>query len=132
MKIAVLLGGIGYDSQKRTVSGILDRAILDRTNVYIFTCDGWKYGVPAKYEKGEYNIYNLPDFTQYDGVILNTDTIREPDIMQTIADRIGEAGIPCIDLNINTPWFMHVEMENRNGVEEIIRHLITQHTATRG
>lgn len=129
MKIAVLLGGIGYDSQKRTISGILDRAILDRTNVYIFTCDGWKYEVPAKYEKGEYNIYNLPDFTQYDGVILNTDTIREPDIMQAIADRIGEAGIPCIDLNINTPGVMHVEMENRNGVEEIVRHLITKHNA---
>ena len=129
MKIAVLLGGIGYDSQKRTVSGILDRAILDRTNVYIFTCDGWKYEVPAKYEKGEYNIYNLPDFTQYDGVILNTDTIREPDIMQAIAGRIGEAGIPCIDLNINTPGVIHVEMENRNGVEEIVRHLITQHNA---
>ncbi|MDE7428164.1 MAG: substrate-binding domain-containing protein [Lachnospiraceae bacterium] len=129
MKIAVLLGGIGYDSQKRTVSGILDRAILDRTNVYIFTCDGWKYEVPAKYEKGEYNIYNLPDFTKYDGVILNTDTIHEPDIVQEIADRINVAGVPCIDLNINTPWFVHVEMENRHGVEEIVRHLVTQHKA---
>lgn len=130
MKIAVLLGGIGYDSQKRTVSGILDRAILDRTNIYIFTCDGWKYEVPAKYEKGEYNIYNLPDFTKYDGVILNTDTIHEPDIVQDIAGRISVAGIPCIDLNINTPWFAHVEMENRDGVVEIVKHLITQHKAT--
>ena len=129
MKIVVLLGGIGYDSQKRTVSGILDRAILDRANVYIFTCDGWKYEVPAKYEKGEYNIYNLPDFTKYDGVILNTDTIHEPDIVQEIAGRINEAGVPCIDLNINTPWFVHVEMENRHGVEEIVKHLITQHKA---
>ena len=129
MKIAVLLGGIGYDSQKRTVSGILDRAILDRTNVYVFTCDGWKYEVPAKYEKGEYNIYNLPDFTKYDGVILNTDTIHEPNIVQEIAGRINVAGIPCIDLNINTPGFVHVEMENRDGVEEIVRHLITQHNA---
>ena len=129
MKIAVLLGGISYDSQKRTINGILDKAILDRANIYIFTCDGWKYEVPAKYEKGEYNIYKLPDFTQYDGVILNTDTIHEPDIVKEIADRVSEAGIPCVDLNVDNPYFMHVEMENRNGVEEIVQHLITQHNA---
>ena len=52
MKIAVLLGGISYDSQKRTINGILDKAILDKVNVYIFTCDGWKYEIPSKYEKG--------------------------------------------------------------------------------
>lgn len=129
MKIAVLLGEISYDSQKRTINGILDKAILDMANVYIFTCDGWKNEVSAEYEKGEYNIYNLPDFTKYDGVILNTDTIREPDVVKRIADRINEAGIPCIDLNVHNLYFMHVEMENRNGVEEIMQHLITQHNA---
>lgn len=129
MKIAVLLGGISYDSQKRTIDGILDKAILDRSNVYIFTCDGWKYEIPSRYEKGEYSIYKLPDFTQYDGVIMNSDTIHEPDIVKEIADRIGDAGIPCVDLNTNNPYFMHVEMENRNGIEEIVEHLITKHNA---
>ncbi len=129
MKIAVLLGGISYDSQKRTINGILDKAILDKVNVYIFTCDGWKYEIPSKYEKGEYNVYKLPDFINYDGVILNTDTIHEPDIVQEITDRIVEAGIPCVDFNIKNPYFMHVEMENRNGIKEIVDHLIKQHSA---
>ena len=56
MRIAVLLGGVGYDSQRRTLSGILDRALLDGTSVYIFTCGGWKYELPSKYEEGEYSI----------------------------------------------------------------------------
>ena len=87
MKIAVLLGGISYDSQKRTINGILDKAILDKVNVYIFTCDGWKYEIPSKYEKGENNVY------------------------------------------LKTSYFMHVEMENRNGIKEIVDHLIKQHSA---
>ena len=62
MKIAVLLGGAGYDNQKRFINGILDTALADGTDVYIFTCDAWSYGARHKYEKGEYNIYNLPDF----------------------------------------------------------------------
>ena len=43
MNIAVLLGGVGLDAQKGTVKGILDNALPEGTNVYIFTCDGWKY-----------------------------------------------------------------------------------------
>ena len=113
MKIAVLLGGVGYDSQKRTINGILDRALIDRANIYIFTCVGWKYESPSKYAKGENNIYTLPDFRQYDGVIMNSDTIQDTAIVKQIEKGIEEAGIPCVDLNARNSRFMNVEMENR-------------------
>ena len=35
MNIAVLLGAVGFDSQKRTINGILDNALPEGTNVYI-------------------------------------------------------------------------------------------------
>lgn len=129
MRIAVLLGGVGYDSQRRTLSGILDRALLDGTSVYIFTCGGWKYELPSKYEEGEYSIYTLPDFTQYDGVILSSDTIHDVAVTEGIIRRIAEADVPCVELNGLKSIFMQVEMENRAGTEEIIRHLIVQHNA---
>ena len=40
MNIAVLMGGVGFDTQKRMINGILDSALPEGTNVYIFTCDG--------------------------------------------------------------------------------------------
>lgn len=131
MIIAVLLGGVGYDSQRRTLSGILDRALLDGTSVCIFTCGGWKYELPSKYEEGEYSIYTLPDFTQYDGVILGSDTIHDTAVTEGIIRRIAEADIPCVELNALQSLFMQVEMENRAGIEEIIRHLIVQHNANK-
>ena len=106
MKIAVLLGGVVYDSQKRTINGILDRALIDRANIYIFTCVGWKYESPSKYAKGENNIYTLPDFRQYDGVIMNSDTIQDTAIVKQIEKGIEEAGIPCVDLNARNSRFM--------------------------
>lgn len=129
MKIAIMLGGIGYDSQRRTINGVLDRALLDRANVFIFTCEGWKYEFPSEYEKGEYNIYTLPDFTQYDGVILNSDTIHDQNIVKEVMCKIMEAGIPCVDLNVHNHQAMIVEMENRIGIEGIILHLIKEHHA---
>ena len=41
MDIAVLMGGVGFDTQKRMINGILDSALPEGTNIYIFTCDGW-------------------------------------------------------------------------------------------
>ena len=55
-KIAVLLSGVGLENQNKAVNGILDSALQDEANVYIFTCDRWKYESRTIYEKGEYNI----------------------------------------------------------------------------
>lgn len=129
MKIAVLIGNVGFDSQRRTINGILDKALLDRAIVYVFICDGGHYEYSSEYGDGEYNIYTLPDFTQYDGVILSSDTIHDPEIVEQIVRRIREAGVPCVDMSADHPEFMHVEMENTIGITEITQHLITRHNA---
>lgn len=127
MKIAVLLGGVGYDSQKRMLNGILDGALLDGTEVYVFTSEGWGYGPHFKYEKGEYNIYNLPDFSFYDGVIVNSDTIHDSDIVNSCIRRIIDAGVPCISMNIKWDGAVCINLENRFGIRAIAEHLVQVH-----
>ncbi len=129
MRIAVLIGNVGFDSQKRVINGILDKALLDQTNVCVFICDGGHYEDLTNYSDGEYNIFKLPDFAQYDGVILSSDTIHDPEIVDYIVNKIKEADVPCVDLSANNPEFMHVEMENTIGITEITQHLITKHHA---
>ena len=36
MKIAVLIGGLRFDSQRRIMNGILEKAVFDGTDVFIF------------------------------------------------------------------------------------------------
>lgn len=129
MKIAVLIGNVGFDSQKRTINGILDKALLDRAYVHVFMCEGGHYEYSSDYGDGEYNIYTLPDFTKYDGVILSSDTIHDPEIVAYVVRKIKEAGVPCVDLSASNPDFMRVEMENTIGITEITQHLITRHNA---
>ena len=61
MKIAVLVAGIRFDSQRRILSGITERAAEDGANVYIFTCDSWTYST-TYHNKGETAIFDLPDY----------------------------------------------------------------------
>lgn len=129
MNIAVLLGGVGFDSQKRTINGILDHALPEGNNVYIFTCDGWNYVERFKYEEGEYNIFRLPDFTQYDGVIMNSDTIHDLKVTENIVDRIKKAKVPCVSLNQRGEGDVCVSMENKTGIQAIVEHLVCEHDA---
>lgn len=129
MNIAVLLGGVGFDSQKRIISGILDHALSEGDNIYIFTCDGWNYVSRFKYEEGEYNIYNLPDFTQYDGVIINSDTIHDLKIVEDLVNRIKQARVPCVSLNRKWEGAVCVKLENETGIRSIVNHLIKEHGA---
>lgn len=129
MNIAVLLGGVGFDSQKRTISGILENALPEGDNVYIFTCDGWNYESRFKYEEGEYNIFQLPDFTQYDGVIINSDTIHDLRIVEDIVKRIKLAGVSCVSLNRKWEDAVCVTLENETGIRAIVNHLAEKHGA---
>lgn len=127
MNIAVLMSGAGFDTQKRMINGILDSALPEGINVYIFTCDGWYYTSRFKYEKGEYNIYNLPDFAQYDGVITNLETIHDVKVRQALIDRIRQAGVPCVSMAVKTDGALNIWMENESGIHAIVGHLVEEH-----
>ena len=127
MNIAVLMGGVGFDTQKRMINGILDSALPEGTNVYIFTCDGWYYASRFKYKNGEYNIYNLPDFTKYDGVITNLETIHDVKIREALIDRIRKAGVPCVSMVVRIDGMINIWMENESGIHAIVEHLVEEH-----
>lgn len=126
-KIAVLIGGTGFYNQRRFINGILDAAQADGTEVYIFTCDAWGYGTRYKYEKGEYNIYNLPDFKQYDGIIIDTVTIHHLETVDNLKKRISESGVPCVSLNDKFDGAINITIENSSGTRAIAEHLINEH-----
>lgn len=130
MKIAVLVGGLRFDSQRRIMDGILERALEDDSNVYIFTCDSWTYST-VYYSQGETEVFSLPDFASYDGVIFHGDTVYDKSVINKVVDKIKQAGVPCISLNIKHPGMLYVGMENDSGVYEIVEHLNSVHGAER-
>lgn len=129
MKIIVLIGEVGFVSHKNFMNGILESALVDHNDVYLFTCEGWHSDRRKVNEKAEYKIFELPDFKEYDGVIVDLNTIHNSEICDKIVERICEAGIPCITINtpINAKNSITIHLENKIGLEEVIRHLVNEH-----
>ena len=56
MNIAVLFGEIGFISRSRIIDGIRFQAKEDKSNVFLFTCEGFAFQDLEEYILGEYNI----------------------------------------------------------------------------
>lgn len=128
MKIAVLMGGLRFDSQRRIIDGLCERAREDGGSVYAFTCDVWSYSASG-YKEGQLSIFNLPDFKSFDGVILHEDTFYEPKTIDKLVRRIRKSGIPCISLDNKYEGMQYIGIENFTGIYEITNHMINEHGA---
>ena len=128
VKIAVLLAEIGYDSQCRFLDGILKKALPDQSDVYIFTCDAEGYTARNKYESGEFIIYSLPDFSCFDAVIVNLDTIHSMSAVSDLTERLRASGKPCISINREIEGFVNILLDNYSGLWGVLDHLHTVHS----
>lgn len=130
MRIAVIVSGIRFDSQRKIIDGLMSRAKVDGTDVFIFSCDSWSF-YASEYGRGETEIYNLPDFTQFDGCIIHGDTINNDKVVERVVYKVREAGIPCVSLLIKFDGMINLGMENANGINRITTHLIKEHGVKR-
>jgi len=130
MDIAVLLAGLRFDSQQKIVSGVLNKALQDDANVYIFTCD-IETEATKGYDDGEHNVFSLVQLDAYDGVILHGDSIRRRDLVDKLVREINAVHLPAVSFNSKHSGFMCVESENFYGIYQLVHHLVKNHGVRR-
>ena len=72
MDIAVIIGEIAFVSRSKIMDGIVDAAKKNGDNIILFTCEGFIFHHLKDYSDGEYNIFTLPTFENFDGIIICT------------------------------------------------------------
>lgn len=127
MNIAILIGEIAYVSRGRILEGLLSRTKREGDNVVLFTCEGFHFNDIPEYILGEYRIFDLPELEEYDGVIVDLDTIGDKTVKERVYNKILEAGIPCVSFNQEIPDAEQICIENTNGFKHLIEHLIVEH-----
>lgn len=129
MKIAVLVGGIAYETQSRLLEGIRKYADEEKVSVFVFTCNGDIYR-QSEYGIGEFQILFLPDLTQYDGIVFARDTIQNEQIAAEITQKIMESGTPVVSIENHIPKMPVFYVDNREAMHDMVTHLIEVHGCT--
>ena len=95
-------------------------------DLYVFNSFG-NFSQDEKFNMGEYNIFHLPDLTEFDGVIIDVTNIREAEIRDMLVQKINAANIPAVSLVEEMPGMYFAGIDNYAAMGTIVEHLICQH-----
>ena len=95
-------------------------------NLYIFNSSA-NWSGDKKYNMGEYNIFNLPDFKDFDGVLLDLNNVKSDGVRENLLDRVRASGVPSIVIGNTYDGFYSVGVNNYDAMTCIMNHLYAEH-----
>ena len=104
-------------------------------NLFILRTDAYS-GYAAEHNRGEYNICRLPDYAEYDGIILDINSIfsadsgKYPQNLQIAARGAAASGKPVISIANQISGIYYVGIDNYDAMGSVIRHLHLHHGLT--
>lgn len=125
MKIAVLMNGIEHEAHRRLLKGMERYAKEHDVSIFVFTC--MNIHQESEYGMGEIQIFNLPDYAQYDGVIFVGNPIRYSRFGRDIMQQITQAHIPVVSIESRMEGMPVFYTDNRAAMRELVTHLIETH-----
>ncbi|MCM1528672.1 MAG: GGDEF domain-containing protein [Alistipes sp.] len=129
-KIAVIVAGIDESYQSSILRGIQSAAAECSFDFYVFASFTGMMNNEA-HDYGELNIFKLPDFRDFDGAILMTNTIDfQPDV-NNILEQIQSVGIPAVSIDNDVDGLFHIGIDNKTAMREITEHFINVHGFTK-
>lgn len=125
-KIGVVIGSVTHNFASRVCRTISIKAEEYGYDVYFFTTfnsqgDNLLYGV------GEQQIFSLPDYSQFDGIIFALDTLNISDRGEALVKKLKELSCPVVSLREPVEGFYNVRVDERVSMERMIRHFIDTH-----
>ena len=104
------------------------KRLEEPTNIYIVRSDGYSSFAP-EHNLGEYNIYRLPDYRDYDGIFLDINNIQGGDsdsytrgVLYAVR-AAAESGRPVISVANDIEGFRYVGIDNHSAMQSVIRYL---------
>lgn len=122
-QIAVVLGAINLDNQKKLLVGMEKAAKDFNANLFVFT----NYVGTRETEESimaSSQILRLPDFHTFDGVVLVPNTIHNPIALKTIMEDIKKLDKPVVSLDRKIEGISCVGIDSYAAEFEMVEHFI--------
>lgn len=109
-------------------SGILQKikeANLD-VNLYIFNSSA-NWSDDTLYNQGEYNIFNLPDLKDFDGIVLDVNNITNHSVRNVLVEQVRQSRVPAVVLGNYFEGLRSVAVDNYQAMQNVMEHLAGHH-----
>lgn len=122
--IAVFMGGLQFDAQRKLAEGIWKAAKEQGDNIFLFAAD---VSSGEQFNVGEFTIFDLPDIEKFDGIIFYSETIYDDFVRDKLISKIRDKKVPCVSINYDYPDMVNISDDNWNVMQEIVDGLVERH-----
>ena len=131
-KIAVLMASIDREYQQDFAAGLASAGLKLGMDVCIFNSQGHMNVAISTSEIGESMIYDLPDFSEFDGIISLPATMGNDFALKKVYKVLEPCrGKPHVSIDVPQPGAVTIRFDDKISVEEMTEHLIAEHNAKR-
>lgn len=111
-------------------SGIMDQFMKTgvKANLYVFNCNAGICG-DEMIASGKRQIYKLPDFKDFDGIIIELNNTTDRKLLDRIIAEINVSGVPAVAINGEFEGLYSVCTDNYHSFMNILNHLYYSHAS---
>ncbi|MBR0484396.1 MAG: GGDEF domain-containing protein [Oscillospiraceae bacterium] len=128
--IAVVVSTINEEYQNGILCGIRQFSSANGITLSHFVAYG-NTGEDAGHDAGEYNIFSLADFQQFDGIILLINTIQNLRYREAVLNRVRALDVPAVCIDRDVPELYAICIDNEKAMCDIMEHFILHHGFTK-
>ena len=128
-KIAVVVSALDEEYQYNILRGINRFAIEKDLNISYFAAFGGMVE-SKRFDLGEYSIYNLIDYSKFDGILFMINTFGDADTRLKIINRVKSANKPTVVFESKeNEDFYNICIDNFSVMKKLVNHIIQFHEA---
>ena len=129
-RIAVFSNGYNGSITLKAIEGIKRYAAIKDFDTHFYI------GFAASNEKptfnvGQFNIYQLANLEDYDGLIVFSGILNNPELAEHCCRAAKEKGLPVVSVGMSFDGIPNVDINNEDGMRDLVEHLITCHDVKR-
>ena len=125
-KIAVMANGWNSENLSKFMMGLTEAMPKEAADFFVFLGYG-TYGYPENAKRAESVIYDLPDLSKFDAIIIFGPGLNFKDVIDKIQKNADAAGVPVISIGLKHPGHYYIAADNYYGMKDLVDHMIEKH-----
>ena len=108
------------------LQGLRQSAKEHHADLYIFNSYGDYDRDYETFTNGEYEIFSLPDMSEFDGAIIAVNNVGSEYWVERLRQKINEQGIPCIYVEQEMDADHTIGVDNYQAMYDMVEHLVSR------
>ncbi|MCR5511229.1 MAG: glycosyl hydrolase 53 family protein [Lachnospiraceae bacterium] len=98
--------------------------------LYTFNSNG-NLSHDAKYNRGEYSLFEMPDYESFDGFIFDCTNTTDNSVIDYMVGKLKNCGVPVVSISYFVEGFHYVGNDNKQLVRAMVDHMYHHHGCRR-